>query len=386
MHVMRKRKVGRPRSQPQQQQVSTHDTTHPTSHPSSSSSTSAQANTMSNSCDTGSKHGRSKSLGIKGWGSGSKLKVQFDANNKPRGDEGNSLTGQLGIMVRNSYRVPFTYLNWKSVPNHIKEGIWKQVQDNLEFCPEEYESVCMDSCRRIYKDNKAKIKAEHYTSYMFPDADPNIALRVPDFVDPDQWKELVEYWQIEEVAAKALRNKGNRSWRGAPHNTGRTPFSQIRYDLAANGESLDKMSIYLQTRRQDNPEVKEIMFPDAASGHRTVRDQSIGGDTLTLERGHRTPTHSPGPVEQFGREVYLQTSHIPKYDVGEGLLISSDPDIQLDGERLGEGYCKVYVGKAIMPHVLLERTRPGVDTVGDALGRYVAWNFCDVIEKEMDDY
>ncbi|KAI8534133.1 hypothetical protein RHMOL_Rhmol10G0065000 [Rhododendron molle] len=199
----------------------------------------------------------------------------------------------------------------------------------------------MDSCRRIYKDNKAKIKADHYTSYMFPDADPNIALRVPDFVDPDQWKELVEYWQIEEVV------------------------------LATNGESLDKMSVYLQTRKQDNPEVKEMMiimaivgtygggvrrssvykkdsgpsqtinpssmaeieqriearlterftsqfeklqyhmfeymesrgseaiqFPDTTSGHRAVRDQSIGGDTSTLERGHRTPTRSPGPIEQ----------------------------------------------------------------------------------------
>ncbi|KAF7142596.1 hypothetical protein RHSIM_Rhsim05G0112900 [Rhododendron simsii] len=326
-------------------------------------------------------------------------------------------------MVRNSYRVPLTYLNWKSVPNHIKEGIWKEVQDNLEFCPDEYESVCMDSCRRIYKDNKAKIKAEHYTSYMFPDADPNIASRVPDFVDPDQWKELVEYWQIEEVA------------------------------LAANGESLDKMSVYLQTRRQDNPEVKEIMaeynrqvellsedertieardrifhsivgkdnhgycrtygggvpwssvykkdsgpsqtinpssmagieqriearlterftsqfeklqyhmfeymesrgsearqFTDAASGHRTVRDQSIGGDTPTLERGHRTPTRSPGPVEQ----VFYT-------------------------------FCFMNPPLVHAPQSIL-RPRPGVDTVGDALGRYVAWNFCDVIEKEMDDY
>ncbi|KAG5531807.1 hypothetical protein RHGRI_026431 [Rhododendron griersonianum] len=126
-------------------------------------------------------------------------------------------------------------------------------------------------------------------------------------------------------------------------------------------------------------------FPDAASGHRTVRE-SIGDDTPSLERGHRTPTLSPGPIEQYGRELYLQTSRIPKCDVGEGLFITSDPDIQIDGERLGEGYCKVYVGKAVMPHVLLGRPRPGVETVGDALGRYVAWNLCDVIDKEMDDY
>lgn len=74
----------------------------------------------------------------------------------------------------------------------------------------------------------------------------------------------------------------------------------------------------------------------------------------------------------------MQTSRIPKCDVGEGLFITSDPDIQIDGERLGQGYCKVYVGKAILPHTLLGRPRLGVETVGDALGRYVAWNICDV--------
>ncbi|KAI8558466.1 hypothetical protein RHMOL_Rhmol04G0096100 [Rhododendron molle] len=184
-------------------------------------------------------------------------------------------------------------------------------------------------------------------------------------------------------------------------------------------------SVYLQTRKQDNPKVKEMMFeklqyhmfeymesrgseaiqfPDTASGHRTVRDQSIGGDTPTLERGHRTPTRSPGPIEQVSYAFCFMNPPLvharqPGLSLSEKytckrlvfqsamwLLISSDPDIQIDGERLGEGYCKVYVGKAIIPHVLLERPRPGVDTVGDALGRYVAWNICDVIEKEMDDY
>ncbi|KAG5552592.1 hypothetical protein RHGRI_010617 [Rhododendron griersonianum] len=46
-------------------------------------------------------------------------------------------------------------------------------------------------------------------------------------------------------------------------------------------------------------------FPDAASGHRTVRDQSIGGDTPTLERGHRTLMCSPGPVEQVSYTFYF---------------------------------------------------------------------------------
>lgn len=40
-----------------------------------------------------------------------------------------------------------------------------------------------------------------------------------------------------------------------------------------------------------------LQFPDAASGHRTV-GESIGDDTPSLERGHRTPTLSPGPIKQ----------------------------------------------------------------------------------------
>ncbi|KAI8561320.1 hypothetical protein RHMOL_Rhmol04G0329700 [Rhododendron molle] len=125
-------------------------------------------------------------------------------------------------------------------------------------------------------------------------------------------------------------------------------------------------------------------FPDAASGHRTVRE-SIGDYTTPLEQGHRTQARSPGLVEQFGRELYLQTPCIPKCDVGEGLFITSDPGVQIDTEQLGEDYCNVYVGESIMPHVLLERPRRGVEMVGDALSHYVLWNLCDVIEKEGDD-
>ncbi|KAH7861260.1 hypothetical protein Vadar_023898 [Vaccinium darrowii] len=115
-------------------------------------------------------------------------------------------------MVRNSYRVPLTFLDWQCVPDHIKEDIWKEVKDNLEDCPDEYKSVCMDNCCRIYKDNKGKIKDKHYKPYMVPNPDPNITSKCPDFIDP-----------------------------------------------AANGESLDKMGVHLKTQRQDDLDVIEIV-------------------------------------------------------------------------------------------------------------------------------
>lgn len=73
----------------------------------------------------------------------------------------------------------------------------------------------------------------------------------------------------------------------------------------------------------------------------------------------------------------MLNSGIPKEDVGEGLLITMDPISEMDGKPLGEGYCKVLVEKADKP-TDLERPHLNLLTVGDAVGRYVAWRYSDV--------
>ena len=74
----------------------------------------------------------------------------------------------------------------------------------------------------------------------------------------------------------------------------------------------------------------------------------------------------------------MLNSGIPKEDVGEGLLITMDPNSEIDGKPLGEGYCKVFVEKAEKPNARLERPRQGLHTVGDSVGRYIAWRYSDV--------
>lgn len=85
------------------------------------------------------KCGRGSAKGIHQWGTGTKLKVMFDNDFQPLGDEGSRLKGQLGTMLRNPHRVPLTYLDWNSVPEEIKSAIWKEIEVYVIF----FEFFCL---------------------------------------------------------------------------------------------------------------------------------------------------------------------------------------------------------------------------------------------------
>lgn len=69
-------------------------------------------------------------------------------------------------------------------------------QDNIEDCPVEFQPVAMRSCNKLWKDHKAKTKDKYYTKH---EEDPDILLKVPKRVLPDQWEELVSYWRTTDA-------------------------------------------------------------------------------------------------------------------------------------------------------------------------------------------
>ncbi|KAL7187164.1 hypothetical protein ACSBR1_037268 [Camellia fascicularis] len=164
--------------------------------PSADPSTSSQPTSGHvSSSSTSTRRGRGCAKGIKEWGTGKKLDIQFDGNYCPIGDNVAKLTTQLGIIVRN----------------------------------EEYKPICMKNCNSIWKDHKNKLKA-------------------------NQWEQLVEYWRTSDAEKIASRNAKNRRAHGIAHTTGRTTFSQIQHEMTSKGESTDKMNVWLMTRRVDDPE------------------------------------------------------------------------------------------------------------------------------------
>ncbi|GMP32789.1 hypothetical protein CsSME_00006388 [Camellia sinensis var. sinensis] len=164
--------------------------------PSADPSTSSQPTSGHvSSSSTSTRRGRGCAKGIKEWGTGKKLHIQFDGNYCPIGDNVAKLTTQLGIIVRNGNIVPLTFVDWNSVPDDIVDAIWKDVKDNLNICPEEYKPICMKNCNSIWKDHKNKLKAKYFKPRS---SDPNLKDDVPMNVVPSQWEQLVEYWRTSE--------------------------------------------------------------------------------------------------------------------------------------------------------------------------------------------
>jgi hypothetical protein len=74
----------------------------------------------------------------------------------------------------------------------------------------------------------------------------------------------------------------------------------------------------------------------------------------------------------------LASYNIPKEDVADGIVISKDPLVKVYGKALGPEFWKVLIKNAINPKASLERPLKKMRTVGQAVGRMVAWRICDV--------
>ncbi|KAL0439276.1 UNVERIFIED_CONTAM: hypothetical protein Slati_2410600 [Sesamum latifolium] len=102
---------------------------------------------------------------------------------------------------------------------------------------------------------------------------------------------------------------------------------------------------------------------------------AINADNRRNDNGYNC-----SPV-QVGSNVILFCSEIPKEIVAEGTLLSIDPNEKIDEVALGYEFVKVVIRKAIKPDYLLLRPRRGVNTVQDAVGKSVAWEYIDVMEN-----
>ncbi|KAF7153106.1 hypothetical protein RHSIM_Rhsim01G0081500 [Rhododendron simsii] len=248
-------------------------------------------------------------------------------------------------MLCNPHRVPLTYLDWNSVPEEIKSAIWKEIEDNIEDCPAEFQPVAM----RSY-----------------------------------QWKELVSYWRTMDAKLIETRNSKNREWRGPDHRTGRTHFSQIRHEMSANGENTDKMSVFIKTRDENDPDVKAVVEEfnqNLAEIPESLQTIEFTGPVLLVS--HILLFFQSNEITTDGHEkVCLVSYTIPKHDVAEGIVVSKDPLVKVDGKPLGSDFWKVLVKKAKIPNASLEGPRKKFCTIGEAVDCAVAWRSCDVFVEE----
>ncbi|KAM5577136.1 hypothetical protein ABKV19_007805, partial [Rosa sericea] len=139
---------------------------------------------------------RGQSKGIPEWNTGVKVEIMFDSTFQPIGDRAAQLKSQLGQIVGDGQRIPLTIIDWKSVGADVKDGIWKEVKDNLLNVPEGYKTVCLRCCNNLWKDHKSKTKLHFFGKNK---EDPDLISKVPANIVTEQWSEVVAYWSSEDA-------------------------------------------------------------------------------------------------------------------------------------------------------------------------------------------
>ncbi|GJR83334.1 sodium/hydrogen exchanger 6, partial [Tanacetum coccineum] len=107
----------------------------------------------------------------------------------------------LGIVVLISRiakcgaRAPLNIVSWKSMPDTNLDLMWRDVQTNA---PEDYKDNCLKLIGGHWKKWKSIVKHDFFT----PNKDDPEKLLIPPSdtrVNPEQWPNLVNYWQRDDV-------------------------------------------------------------------------------------------------------------------------------------------------------------------------------------------
>nr|CAD1844056.1 unnamed protein product [Ananas comosus var. bracteatus] len=143
-----------------------------------------------------SRNGRGPTRMHKIWArhDGDLLALTFNEFDQPVGDEAEQFTNFLGTVARSGKDAPLTYKDWRHMPLDNKKIMWSIVKLKYNLGDDNWPWV-MKALGKKWKDFKSDLKKKHY------DAHSTYEDRLADRdsrVLPEQWRQLIEYWDTEE--------------------------------------------------------------------------------------------------------------------------------------------------------------------------------------------
>ncbi|CAN6180408.1 unnamed protein product [Urochloa humidicola] len=137
---------------------------------------------------------------------GARIRVSFNDQGQPIGDEARTLSNFLGQIARDGTVAPVTYTDWRFFPEKNKQAMMHLT--NLKFeLPPIGQIWSMSALGKKWKDWKGVLKHDRYDVHETDEerlADRDF--RVPE----EQWKLLVAYWGTEKAKAASARCKASQ--------------------------------------------------------------------------------------------------------------------------------------------------------------------------------
>lgn len=168
----------------------------------------------------------------------------------------------LGTVAKDSILAPLNYCDWSKFPSRLKAKIWDYALEKY-MIPEEGCDYVMTTVNTLWCVHKSRVKKQHY--YAFDNDDDRWKNR-PETMSDQQFLDLLQYWNMEEIEDESLTNRSNRLMYDDPHTLGPTSMACLRYELQQqdpNKQSPSQAQVYKNSRKR-NPEKEYITNPDKA--------------------------------------------------------------------------------------------------------------------------
>ncbi|XP_028079201.1 uncharacterized protein LOC114280979 [Camellia sinensis] len=241
------------------------------------------------------------------WNMEGKISVSVNELGQPIGLEAPKLTNFLGTIARNGHMAPLNYVEWRALPDEIKEKMWQQVQSKFEIDPKS-KSWVLKSIGKKWKDWKAELKANRYNTHK---TDEERLADCDERVIRDQWRILISFWNSKEAKERSVTNKASRAQQKITHTTGRKSFAQVREEQRVKRPdkkepSRAELFILTRTRKDGQPVNKESsvlisqLRERAAQQKETSQNGTVEDDILSQVMGQdrhgRVRTYGLGPA------------------------------------------------------------------------------------------
>ncbi|KAL7238002.1 hypothetical protein ACSBR2_004160 [Camellia fascicularis] len=262
------------------------------------------------------------------WNMEGKISVSVNELGQPIGLEAPKLTNFLGTIARNGHMAPLNYVDWRALPDEIKEKMWQQVQSKFEIDPKS-KSWVLKSIGKKWKDWKAELKANRYNTHK---TDEERLADRDERVVPDQWQILISFWNSKEAKERSVTNKASRAQQKITHTTGRKSFAQVREEQRAKRPDKEpsraELFILTRTRKDGQPVNKESsvlisqLRERAAQQKETSQNGTVKDDILSQVMGQdrhgRVRTYGLGPAPSAVKMVSKANAEV--HDMKEKMV------------------------------------------------------------------
>lgn len=353
------------------------------------------------------------------------IEVKFNTKGQPIGPGSVSLSSFLGPLVREI--VPVTIVDWRKVPERMKEILWKSVQTRYRVNEDYQKDYIFKEMGHLWRSSKSRLVNKIREA---PNEEERLKLRPKNIKSEVDWKTFVREKTSPEFKAKSDRFKEIRK-KQVPHTCSRKGYARLVDEMSKAGTSRappSRDAVWTKAHLKKNGELikavagetngnteeqQKTPLSSTMNVRKDVLSIVLGPDTIDRSRASKRLENDDRIARLEGecRELkekmaYMQClletllkdqdlsslnqDHInallPSMNkcmimdwtgsgevVAEGRRSSTDPKAMVQNIPLGPNAMRVWVDLAKKPDAFLWRPTAEMTSIEEAVGCTIAW-------------